>query len=228
MYHRIAPEGAAALARYRLTPDVFEAQLRYLRDAGYYSIELPEWRAAKVLKRPLPGRAILLTFDDGYQDFATYAWPLLKQYGFTANVFLVAEAIGGTNHWDAAYGEVVPLMDWPDICRLRDEGVTFGAHSATHPPLTGLTSVEMVHEYTRSRAILEQELAVPVEAMSYPYGTTTAAVEHLAGACGYVYGLSCRFGPTSFNDSLLALPRFEVLSRDDLKAFIRKLDLKLL
>jgi peptidoglycan/xylan/chitin deacetylase (PgdA/CDA1 family) len=225
MYHRIAPEGAAALARYRLTPDTFEAQLRYLHDAGYYSIGLPEWRAAMELKRPLPGRAILLTFDDGYQDFVTYAWPLLKQYGFTATVFLVAEAIGGVNQWDAAYGETAPLMDWPDICRLRDEGVTFGAHSATHQPLVGLTPAEIVLEYTRSRLTLEQALATPVESLAYPYGATNALVAHLAGACGYVYGLTCTSASASLHDSLLALPRLEIASDDGLTTFIAKLNM---
>ena len=107
MYHRIAAEGAEATGRYRISPKDFEEHLRYLRDAGYRSAGLEEWGAACRARRPLPGRRVLLTFDDGFRDFLTDAWPLLARYGFGATVFLVADLVGGANRWDAAYGEEV-------------------------------------------------------------------------------------------------------------------------
>ncbi len=55
----------------------FAAQLGYLRDAGYYSISLEPWGEAIAHKQSLPGRAVILIFDDGYLDFLTYAYPIL-------------------------------------------------------------------------------------------------------------------------------------------------------
>src|SRR5688572_9349319 len=124
MYHRVSPTGSAAMTRYRESPEAFEGQLRVLREAGYYGLSLEDWRIAMQTTKPPPGRAVLITFDDGYPDFHTYAWPLLKRYGFSATVFLVTGAVGQSNSWDRAYGEQVPLLGTRAMIQLRDEGVT--------------------------------------------------------------------------------------------------------
>jgi peptidoglycan/xylan/chitin deacetylase (PgdA/CDA1 family) len=211
------------MGRFRVTPDAFEAQLRYLRDAGYRSITLEEWRAAQETRKPIAGRAVMLTFDDGYVDFLTYAWPLLKQYGFSAIVFLVADHVGRSNDWDHVYGEAVPLLGWKEIHWLQRQGIVFGSHTASHHPLTSLSVEEIVREGTRSRAILERELAAPISAIAYPYGDFDPMVQHLIGACGYTFGLSCRPGLSTLQDSALALPRIEVIGDDSLQTFAAKL-----
>jgi peptidoglycan/xylan/chitin deacetylase (PgdA/CDA1 family) len=222
MYHRVAPGGSPASARYRVTPEAFEMQLSYLRRAGFYSVRLDDWRAAMEARRPLPGRAIHITFDDGYRDF-TAAWSLLKRYGFSATVLLVADKIGRSYDWDAPCGEEIPLLDWDEIHRLQEQGVEFGSHSASHPYLTALSHEELVRECVRSRMILERGLGAPVLALAYPYGDVDPVVQHLAGACGYVYGLTCESHLSDFQDSLLALPRLEVLGSDDMTRFAAKL-----
>lgn len=149
MYHRVAPTGAETLKQWRTSPEAFAEQLRYLRDAGYYSVGLETWRQAIAHKQPLPGRAIILTFDDGYLDFLTYAYPILQEYGFSATVFLVSEQVGKSNQWDTVYGERVPLMDWSQIRQLQAQGIEFGSHTATHRPLTALSAAEVVREGVR-------------------------------------------------------------------------------
>ncbi len=222
-FHRVAPTGAPATAAFRLTPEGFEERLRYLRKAGFHSVTLSDWQAAMEARRPLPGRAIALTFDDGYHDFYEYAYPLLKKYGFSATVFLVAQLIGSSNVWDAAYGEEVPLMDWPEIRQLRDKGVIFGSHSASHRLLTSLDVEEIRHEGLQSRTLLEQGLGVPVIAFAYPYGDFDATVEQVIQNCGYTLGLSCQAGLSGFQERPLALPRIEVQGEEGLEGFIAKL-----
>ncbi len=223
MYHRVHPEGKAATASWRVTPEAFEQQLKYLQEAGYYSVSLADWGEAILKKQPLPGRAVLITFDDGYQDFYDFAFPLLKRYGFSATVFLVADKIWQTNTWDSFYNEELPLMGWNSIKELQSEGIEFGAHTATHPHLTALSPLQIVTEATRARTILQQGLGKVPVTFAYPYGDTDAVVQHLVGACGYIYGVSCKPGLSSFQDSLLALSRVEVTGNDTLKEFIAKL-----
>lgn len=226
MYHRVAPTGSPKTASYRVTPEAFEEQLRYLRDAGYYSVSLEDWHTAMEKKRPLPGRAVVITFDDGYIDFQRYAWPLLKRYGFSAMVFIVADCVGRTNSWDCAYGEMVPLLGWEEIWRLQDEGVEFGSHSVSHPFLTALSAEGIVREGARSRTILGRKLGKMVKAFAYPYGDVDRVVQHCIGACGYVFGLTTRKDLSKFYDPLLALPRIDVYGSGRIEDFVKNLGVR--
>jgi peptidoglycan/xylan/chitin deacetylase (PgdA/CDA1 family) len=223
MYHRVAPDGSPETARYRVAPAAFEEQLRYLRDAGYRSATLDEWRRAAHRHEAVRGRAVILTFDDGTRDFAEHAWPLLRRYGFGAVVLLASGLVGGTNAWDEAYGEEVPLLGWDEIRTLRDEGAAFGAHSVSHAPLTALTPVEVEREAAGSRAALTRELGCAPEAFAYPYGDVDPAVRHIVGACGFTYGLTTVGRRARLDDDLLALPRIEVTGGDTFSEFVRKL-----
>ncbi|HYG62806.1 MAG TPA: glycosyltransferase [Thermoanaerobaculia bacterium] len=225
MYHRVASGGGAGdPARWRVSPEAFEEQLRYLRDSGYHTPRLEDWRRAAESKRPLAGRAVLLTFDDGYRDFAEHAWPLLRRYGFSALVFLVAGAVGSTNRWDAGYGHGLPLLGWDEVRRLRAEGVELGSHSGTHRPLTSLAATEVVREAAHSRAVIARALGEPPRAFAYPYGDTDPAVRHLVSACGYVYGLTTRPGRCGFGDGMLDLPRIEVAGDAPFERFVARLE----
>jgi peptidoglycan/xylan/chitin deacetylase (PgdA/CDA1 family)/SAM-dependent methyltransferase len=223
MYHRIAAAGAATSAPYRVSPHDFEDQLRYLREAGFRSISLDEWRQAGERRRPIDGRAVLITFDDGFADFEEVAWPLLRQYGFGAIVFVVTDRVGGTNDWDAPLGERVPLMDWPALIRLEASGVEFGGHSASHQAMTGLSVADVVREATRCRTALLSRLRHPVPAFAYPFGDADRIVQHLVGACGYGFGLTCEPRRSRAEDASMALPRVEVRGTETLTDFIAKL-----
>jgi peptidoglycan/xylan/chitin deacetylase (PgdA/CDA1 family)/2-polyprenyl-3-methyl-5-hydroxy-6-metoxy-1,4-benzoquinol methylase len=223
-YRRVAPISPSMPAGYQVSPKLFTEQIEYLHDAGFYSVSLEDWRAAKNAKWPLPGRAVLLTFDGSYLDFLTHAWPLLRHYGFSALVFLVGDEIGRSNSRDRFYGEKTPLLGWDEIRQLRKEGVEFGSLSASHRPLTSLSVDEIVREGARSRAMLERGLGEPIQAFAYPYGDTDRVVQHLIGACGYIFGLSGRPGFDTFENSLLDLPRIEVTGSDRFQSFIAKLN----
>lgn len=223
MYHSIATEGSARTARYRVAPEQFEAQLRYLRGAGFSAVTIHQWLRATRLQQPLPHRSVLLTFDDGYRDFATNAWPLLQRHGFSALVFLVADRIGQSNSWDAALSEPVPLLDWEEIGRLASAGIAFGSHSASHLPMTGLDPTEIAREALRSRLVLERGLGRRVSTFAYPHGDSDAVVQHLVGACGFEAGFTCREARAGYRDPPLALPRIEICGDDDLQTFIAKL-----
>jgi peptidoglycan/xylan/chitin deacetylase (PgdA/CDA1 family) len=222
LFHSISSENSLN-ERYRLTPESLEGRLRYLYEQGYYSVTLESWEQAIKRHEPLPGRALILTFDDGYLDFYTHAWPVVKRYGFTAYVFLVTDRIGQMNQWDKHLGGDISLLNWETIDKLKKEGVYFGSHTASHRRLTSISPSEVVAEAVHSRIVLEKALDQPVTCIAYPHGAEDEMVNHLVGACGYVYGLSCRPGFSTFQDPLLALRRLEVNGTDTLEQFATKL-----
>jgi peptidoglycan/xylan/chitin deacetylase (PgdA/CDA1 family) len=226
MYHSVADDGPPHLAPWRVSPALFEEQLGTFRERGYRSVTLEQWRTAKDRREQLRGRPILLTFDDGTRDFAENAWPLLRKYGFDANVYLVADRIGGQNDWDDLAGYELPLMDWGTILRLQDEGVTFGSHTCTHAPLAALAPEDVVREGLRARRVLETGLSRPVRSIAYPFGDYDTVVSHLLGGCGYRFGLTCRDDVSRYSDPLLELPRFHVDPAIPLETLLRRMELR--
>ncbi len=189
-YHRITADGPAALRRWRVHPDMFRQQLRLLRAHGYHSVTSSELQKAMELQIPLPGRPVLITFDDGYQDFADIAWPILKAEGFNGEVFIVTDRVGASASWDASDGEPASLMDWRTIELLHQEGVQFGSHLASHIPATNLSSLDLLKEAARSRAELESHLHVPVVSVAAPYGATDERYKRILASTGYQIGFA--------------------------------------
>jgi len=219
MYHRVAPEGHAALARWRVTPTQFDAQLRHLRDAAYEPATLEEWRRARAAGMPLPGRRVLITFDDGYVDLAEHAMPVLRRYGFGAMVFLPTEYVGDCSRWDAGIAETARLMDWDTIRALQAEGIIFGSHSSSHRRLTDLGADEIVREAQHSRLRIKQELGFWTDSIAYPSGAFDEVVTRLFAACGYAHGLTTRPGLSRMDEGDLSLSRVEVLGSHTLEQF---------
>jgi peptidoglycan/xylan/chitin deacetylase (PgdA/CDA1 family) len=223
MYHRVTESPVPALRRWAVTPAGFERQLQFLAWLGCRSISSTDLRLAARECRPLPSRPVLFTFDDGYLDFAETAWPLLQQYGFSAEVYVVTGSVGGTADWDAEAGPPAPLMAWPDIERLGREGVSFGSHLTAHVPAATLSTEAVIRAGARSRFDLERWTTAPVVSISLPYGSYDSRVATALRWCGYEIAFTTvpALAGTSMNP--MALPRIEIERDDDLVRFADKL-----
>ena len=140
MYHRIATDGPAALAPYRVDP-------RPVRAAGglFAPARLPQHHTGAValgacgsVTASIDDRVVVLTFDDAYRDFLSNAWPILRSYGFCATMFVPTDHVGGRAEWDRGLGEPAELMSWDELRMLAGQGLEIGAHSCSHPYLTRL------------------------------------------------------------------------------------------
>jgi len=210
VYHKIdrIPPGSR-YTKHFVTPEQFAAQLAYLARHGYTSIGFPEYLAYRRGERRLPRRAIILTFDDGYRSTRAIALPLLRQYGFTATIFLVAECIGKTNLWDAAEMQE-PLLDAAEIQEMQAAGIEFGSHTATHPHLAALRPVEVLRELRTSREQLGALLGKPVTVVCYPYGEYTRDTLQFARDAGYAAGVTRRPRMNTDATDLLELRRIPI------------------
>ncbi|HEX4681639.1 MAG TPA: polysaccharide deacetylase family protein [Gemmatimonadaceae bacterium] len=186
MYHKIDEliPGIRFPGNY-VTPRQFEQQLDALLEWGYRTISLDEWidhRDGR--RRSLPAKPLVLTFDDGYTCFDRNAWPAMRARGLHGTVYLVAGEIGGWNSWDRGERRE-PLLDAARIHALQQEGVEFGSHGVTHPPLAKVDAPRAFDELARSRRMLADVLNRDVTTFAYPFSNQSAAVRALARQAGY-------------------------------------------
>lgn len=214
MYHRVANKGNPGLDPYRVTPEQFDMQMRYLADNGYHGITLDAWQRSTDRCRGVPGRAVLITFDDGYVDFREHAWPILQKYGFPATVFVVPGLVGKDAEWDSRFGPPAPLMNWDQIRELVAEGVQIGSHTMTHPLLTTLSHDEVASEALMSKTEIEQQIGHAVDTIAYPYGDHSEIVERIFEDNGYAVGVTTSGKPANVFDRHLRIGRMELSPTD--------------
>lgn len=219
MYHGVGDDVGPEQRRYQMGSKVFAGQVEWLAENGFRSVSLDEWRRARALQIPLVGKCVMFTFDDGFRNFRKMAWPVLRDHGFGALMFVPSGFVGGHSRWDDVLWQSVPLLDWDEITGLQAQGVEFGSHTRSHSLLTGLSPAEVIRELMQDKQELEHRLGVPVDSVAYPYGAADRYVESLAGACGFVYGLTCAGRAAERRDSLLAMPRLEMDGRQGLEWF---------
>jgi peptidoglycan/xylan/chitin deacetylase (PgdA/CDA1 family) len=206
-------------------PEVFSQQMRWLRNAGYRSIDLKQACTGLEAGTDL-SKTIVITFDDGYRDFYTDALPILKQCGFTATLFLATDRI----HNAPARIEGADYLTWSDVRELHAEGMRFGSHTVSHPDLRSLGPDQIEYELGHSKEVLEEQLGVSIDAFSYPFGfpeedkNFTRFLEDVLSNLGFDYGVSTILGRASRRSNRFFLPRLPVNSCDDPSLFRAKLE----
>jgi len=162
----------------------FEMQMRYLAERGFKSISIEEFLNSKNRDRRHQGNAFILTFDDGYLDNYSNAFPVLVRYGFRATIFLVSDYVGKTVSWGTRKG--VQLMSWDHAKEMSDYGISFQSHTCSHADLTTLDENRILHELRDSKDKIENVLNQPVCHLAYPFGRYNRKVIELVRATKYV------------------------------------------
>ncbi len=201
--------------------------MAFLNRFGYHVLGLGDALDCLAGRRPTPARAVVLTFDDGYENFYEYAWPVLARYQFPSMVYLISGLVGKPSGWFGADDrDTPPLMGAERIRELRRAGVDFGAHSVTHVKLAEQSPERMREEVFGSKADLEDVLGEPVLDFCYPYGShDLRTVETLAEA-GFRTAVSCVRASATPEDDPLTLPRKAISYGDTLPGVWWKLHMK--
>jgi peptidoglycan/xylan/chitin deacetylase (PgdA/CDA1 family) len=220
VYHNLAPE---AKGRMVLAAKSFEEQMRYLKAQGYRVISLRDFIEFGRLGRQLPRRSVVLTFDDGYKAFKTYAHAILKELGFTATLFVYTDYVGAGRN----------SLSWPELRELAGEGFDIQAHSKTHGDLrrtTGETDAafarRMQAELEGPRGLFQRNLGAPPTTLAYPYGAADEDVVRAVRETGYAAAFTVRReGNPSFVTPLRA-HRSQIYSEMSLQDFIKNLEVR--
>jgi peptidoglycan/xylan/chitin deacetylase (PgdA/CDA1 family) len=247
MYHGISNEPESGHPYYRIntTPTRFSEHMKYLHDNKYHVISLSE--AARLLspnasttQRPddlvtlQPGdpmtqrfndsitqrpRYIVLTFDDGFADFHTEAFPILQKHGATATVFLPTGFIS-----DPGRGfKNKKCLNWDEVRDLAASGIEFGSHTVTHPILSKLHWELVESEIKESKKNIEDNIGTQVESFSYPYAFPeenkqfVRSLKNLLQGTGYTYGVTTKIGISGEKEDPFFLKRIPVNDCDDIR-----------
>lgn len=206
-YHSIDDSGSVI----SISPDKFRSQMYYLRDKNFNIIPLKDVVACLRRNLPLPPRSIAITFDDGFKNFYEVAYPVLKDCGFTAMVFLVPGHCGKNNKWEGQSKRipVLNLLGWEEIREMADKGIDFGAHTINHTDLPKLSVKQASEEIVNSKQVIEKNLGKNVQFFAYPYGELNHEIKaivknHYSGAC------SVEMDFVNIKSDIYALPRIDM------------------
>lgn len=215
-YHAIQDlEGCGEIEQYGVPLESFLQQLDVLERGGYQFVSADDLLHLLRSGTGLPRKAVLLTFDDAYEDLVQHVLPVLEGRGIPAVVFAVADRIGETNEWDRHLGAPpLRLLDGEGLRRLERAGIEVGAHSRTHRSLTELSDREVEAEVVGSvRTLTDLGLRQP-RLFSYPYGMSSAGVERVVREAGLDAAFSIRPGKVHARSDPFRLPRIEILRSD--------------
>ncbi|MDT8306037.1 MAG: polysaccharide deacetylase family protein [Anaerolineae bacterium] len=167
MYHYISePPEDADIYREDLsvTPSAFREQLQYLMANGYTVVDLYDLVLGVSGKTSLPEKPVVITFDDGYLDQYTNAFPVLKEFGVTGTFFIITEFVDSGN---PAY------MSWPMIEEMAAAGMRIESHSKSHPDLSEAERDEAIWQILGSQETIAAHIGYTPRFFCYPGGRYT-------------------------------------------------------
>ena len=228
MYHSISEATEKRAHPYywtATTPAIFADHMRHLYEQNYTTVSLQDAVRRIETHSVKREKLVVLTFDDGYRDSYTQAFPTLRRYGFTATVFLPTAYIGETSRRFNGAG----CLTWNQVRDLSRSGVHFGSHTVTHPQLRTLKAEAIRDEVRRSKETIEEKLGCPVKSFAYPFAlpeTDRAFRQRLRGILeetGYENGVSTIIGTADQSGDRFLMKRLPVNSADDPRLFEAKL-----
>ncbi|MBC7251332.1 MAG: polysaccharide deacetylase family protein [Anaerolineae bacterium] len=218
MYHHIAvPPPDADIYRRDLsvTPENFAAQLQYLAEQGYQTITLYDLVYHLSLGWPLPPKPIIITFDDGYRDNYTNAFPLLRKYGFVGTFFILTEPI------DQKQGE---YLTWDQVRRMKAAGMDIEVHGRTHRDLRGRDTGFLIWEIVGPQEIIEARTGHQPRFFCYPSGQYDELVVAMLKSAYFWGAVTIEQGTLHTSENLFELQRIRIKGKDTLEDFVAKLE----
>jgi peptidoglycan/xylan/chitin deacetylase (PgdA/CDA1 family) len=213
MYHYIRtvddPEKDIIGAKLSVTPAHFDTQMKWLKNEGYITVN-PEYLLSPV---KLDKKPVIITFDDGYLDAYTEAYPILKNYDFKATFYIITDYVNSPYY-----------MTWDQIKEMKKYGINFGSHTLTHPDLTKINSETLDNQLRWSKNKLDSELNSTITDFCYPSGKynndTIAKLKEL----GYKTAVTTETGMASQESDLFKLPRKRIQDDSNLALLLAQKD----
>jgi peptidoglycan/xylan/chitin deacetylase (PgdA/CDA1 family) len=212
-YHQITAEVPPANLGFAVSLSQFKRQMRYLHENGYVCLSLTEILRPSDSGQFHRGKTFALTFDDGYENFYTLAYPILRYHGFTATVFVITDKIFKQN--DPKREADKRYLTWEQIEFLHKNDFSFGSHTCSHAMLTKIPRDEIQRELVNSKAYLEAGLGQEIQWLSYPNAASNSEIQNMLQETGY----RAAFGGSRGRNSQFDIRRQFCLREESLMAF---------
>jgi peptidoglycan/xylan/chitin deacetylase (PgdA/CDA1 family) len=187
-----------------VSPKVFDRQMDFLKRNRYNVITLDEFVKGDVARKRFPHNTVVITFDDGYEDNYTDAYPILKKYHFPATIFLISDCVG----------KMPNLLTWDQIKEMSQNGISFGSHTRYHTYLPNVSKAQMRDEIVESKHVIEKNLGTPIYYFAYPIGGFNEQAKAIAALAGYKAAMTTNRGYDRYNIDTFELGRIHVNNWD--------------
>ncbi|UCC95032.1 MAG: glycosyltransferase [Candidatus Omnitrophota bacterium] len=193
-YHRVVEdfckEKQHSLPGILVSKDSFIKQIQFFK-RYYRVISMEDFIESIEGKRKLPRYSLLVTFDDGYQDNYTIAYPLLRQFGFAATIFLATDFIdsGMSPEWEQE-SQNRKMLSWQEVTQMSKDSVYFGAHTQSHLLCPASHNERFRREIEESKKVIETRVNRKVEAFAWPKGAYIPEAIDYVKSAGYKCGFS--------------------------------------
>lgn len=205
LYHNIADTFPAQNNLLHITPNDFRQHMQALNNAGYIAISYADYIAYVKGKADIPDKSIIITFDDGYQSNYDYAFPILKEFGMKATIFIVTNSVGYTT-------TEYPHFGWEEAKEMLDSGlIEIGSHTNSHMNFKTLSRAQTVFEIRKAKYDIEKNLGIKCNLFAYPYGFDNMYSLDELKKCGFdVVNMVGDKGTNFKEDGLYSLKRLTV------------------
>lgn len=213
LYHDISSECSDL---YSIDPRLFAAQMEWLYGNGYRAVSL---RDIGDKGKIIPGKTVVITFDDGYASFMDYAFPLLGEYGFKATVNIIGVHVG---KYIKQCGSP-PMLSWDEYRHLKRSGlVDLGCHTFDLHRMGGILGVSadvLEKDLRLFQEEMKMEIGAPADILAWPYGIYDRKSISVARGAGFRYLLTSHEGYFRSGGDLGEIPRLNMNNRLDLVSF---------
>jgi peptidoglycan/xylan/chitin deacetylase (PgdA/CDA1 family) len=218
LYHAVTESPGSLIAPFTVTPQVFEQHLGILREEQYSCVTFSELLDLLAAGTVSP-RTAVITFDDGYKDFADNALPALQLHAYPSTMYLTTGFLAGGKLHHKEPGPPDPMLNWAQLPELVASGIEIGAHSHSHPQMDTLTAAQIRRETHLPKALLEDALGVGIRSFAYPHGYNGPRVQRFTKDAGYDNAAGVRNAFTHSNYDPFNVARLTLQSHHSLDTF---------
>lgn len=214
-YHHIGPDAKGNYNRWCVYPEIFFQQIKDLKKAGYRFVTLAEamekFKTTSSSTVPFQ-KTLVLTFDDGYRDFYTGAYPFLKENQISATLFVITQDVGHSGN-----------VTWEMMKEMQAGGlVEIGSHTVHHSNLSRGSERNIRSEIFDSKKILEEKLGSKIKTFAYPYGASSPTAIRLAEEAGYIGAVRVLAGKKPSSENMFVWRRMVAENNDVGEKFLKK------
>lgn len=207
MYHSVAHNNVF----FTVKQEIFAKQMKYLKDDCYQIIRLADLVSFLEKDGELPQKAVVITFDDGFEDNYNNAFPILKKYNFPATIFLATGLVG--RKINNAQNIPLKMLDWAQIKEMHNSGlIDFQSHTVSHQRFNKMKLDEIEKEIIDSKKIIEENLNKKCEFFAYPRGWYNDEIIKILKENGFRASRTVETGKINQGDDMFKLKRISVNS----------------